>query len=408
MSSKPSKRERSVSTTDAAPGENVEQEAVQTLSQLSDLVNQSQTLSQLEQLGDWRVGSQIGSQPPLFQASGDFVSLSQPEIVVPVSKPIQHYGQDNPSNAPATHLHKTARGTRRGPMDEMRQLARILVKIIPHSVGLLAVSEEGGGARARHSCRAHHQSPQVATASRRSRSSSTSTAPWATPLGPAGACQQAGAATCLVRRGGRVPNNTPATELFTWILGAPVSEEQAMRCAKREPGRSWEAIPSGLHRLGTPECFVHRDASIIVNRFATSDVAITAHQGWAFGCTGQPSDPAPGSSPRGQASGWFHRTSGTWPLLLMHNAPCRVPLVAHTVTQPPKRRPAALLPSAILAMNEVELWKRALDLLRAAGKKAGTYLAFVWLPHAQPTMDATTTLVQQARRHQKRPTKCSA
>jgi hypothetical protein len=30
-------------------------------------------------------------------------------------------------------------------MDEMRQLVRILVKIIPHSVGFLASAEEGGG-----------------------------------------------------------------------------------------------------------------------------------------------------------------------------------------------------------------------------------------------------------------------
>jgi hypothetical protein len=38
-----------------------------------------------------------------------------------------------------------SKATRRGPMDEMRQLVRILVKIIPHSVGFLASAEEGGG-----------------------------------------------------------------------------------------------------------------------------------------------------------------------------------------------------------------------------------------------------------------------
>ena len=38
-----------------------------------------------------------------------------------------------------------SKATRRGPMDEMRQLVRILVKIIPHSITFLASAEEGGG-----------------------------------------------------------------------------------------------------------------------------------------------------------------------------------------------------------------------------------------------------------------------
>lgn len=46
-------------------------------------------------------------------------------------------------------------------------------------------------------------------------------------------------------------------ELFTWVLDVPITKEQAMRCAKREPGRSWEAIDKELHRLGafSPLCF---------------------------------------------------------------------------------------------------------------------------------------------------------
>lgn len=39
-------------------------------------------------------------------------------------------------------------------------------------------------------------------------------------------------------------------ELLTWVLGEPISKDQAMRCAKREPGRSWEAIDSELKKLG--------------------------------------------------------------------------------------------------------------------------------------------------------------
>lgn len=46
------------------------------------------------------------------------------------------------------------------------------------------------------------------------------------------------------------PHVARYAELFTWVLDVPISEEQAMRCAKREPGRSWEAIESELHKLG--------------------------------------------------------------------------------------------------------------------------------------------------------------
>ena len=39
-------------------------------------------------------------------------------------------------------------------------------------------------------------------------------------------------------------------ELFTWVLGKTITTEQAMNCAKREPGRSWESIDSELKKLG--------------------------------------------------------------------------------------------------------------------------------------------------------------
>mmetsp|Transcript_6450 Transcript_6450/g.11628 ORF Transcript_6450/g.11628 Transcript_6450/m.11628 type:complete len:351 (-) Transcript_6450:561-1613(-) len=42
---------------------------------------------------------------------------------------------------------KKARHARRGPMDEMRQLVRILVKIVPQSLPHLATTEDGGGNR---------------------------------------------------------------------------------------------------------------------------------------------------------------------------------------------------------------------------------------------------------------------
>jgi hypothetical protein len=38
--------------------------------------------------------------------------------------------------------------------------------------------------------------------------------------------------------------------LFTWALGRQVTEDEAKRCAKREPGRSWEALESEMALLG--------------------------------------------------------------------------------------------------------------------------------------------------------------
>ena len=39
-------------------------------------------------------------------------------------------------------------------------------------------------------------------------------------------------------------------ELFSWATGRKITIEQAMRCAKRDPGRSWEAIESELAKHG--------------------------------------------------------------------------------------------------------------------------------------------------------------
>ena len=40
-------------------------------------------------------------------------------------------------------------------------------------------------------------------------------------------------------------------ELFNWVLRPrQITVDQAMRCAKREPGRSWEAIETELNKLG--------------------------------------------------------------------------------------------------------------------------------------------------------------
>ena len=45
-----------------------------------------------------------------------------------------------------------------------------------------------------------------------------------------------------------------SAELFGWVLDRDISQDQAMRCAKREPGRSWEALETELNKLGQPSC----------------------------------------------------------------------------------------------------------------------------------------------------------
>ncbi|CAK0749175.1 hypothetical protein CVIRNUC_001890 [Coccomyxa viridis] len=112
-----------------------------------------------------------------------------------------------------------SKATRRGPMDEMRQLVRILVKIIPHSVTFLASAEEGGGGnRISEERIKYFLDCTLGEAPRPS---------WGVPQGW----------------------GEYLAELFTWISEQPITRDQAMRCAKREPGRSWEAITSEIRRL---------------------------------------------------------------------------------------------------------------------------------------------------------------
>ena len=55
---------------------------------------------------------------------------------------------------------------------------------------------------------------------------------------------------CEIRGKGTADHSTWRAELFSWVSEQPITREQAMRCAKREPGRSWEAINSEIRKLG--------------------------------------------------------------------------------------------------------------------------------------------------------------
>lgn len=82
--------------------------------------------------------------PSLGGALGSYV-VQYPGVVhhQPAVPQAQPYEQSDPAHDDAAGQRSKA--TRRGPMDEMRQLVRILVKIIPHSAGFLSTAEEGGG-----------------------------------------------------------------------------------------------------------------------------------------------------------------------------------------------------------------------------------------------------------------------
>jgi hypothetical protein len=115
---------------------------------------------------------------------------------------------------------KGKKQTRRGPMDEMRQLIRILVKIFPQSIALIGNTDEaGGGNRISEEQIKNYIEKCLGEGPRPT---------WGVPNGWQGYM----------------------AELFSWAAGKVVSPDEAARVAKREPGRSWEALEGELHALG--------------------------------------------------------------------------------------------------------------------------------------------------------------
>ena len=52
---------------------------------------------------------------------------------------------------------------------------------------------------------------------------------------------------------GMRPPSSPrrhTAELFSWASGRPISKDEAMSCARRQPGRSWEAVTERLQAIG--------------------------------------------------------------------------------------------------------------------------------------------------------------
>ncbi|KAF5843285.1 hypothetical protein DUNSADRAFT_87 [Dunaliella salina] len=116
--------------------------------------------------------------------------------------------------------HKGSRASRRGPMDEMRQLVRILVKFIPKSAEILNTSlDNGGGNRV--------SEEQIKNYLRKTLGEEAPQPEWGLPEGW----------------------GQYLSELLCWALDRPITREQAMGCARRQQGRSWEIVESAVRDL---------------------------------------------------------------------------------------------------------------------------------------------------------------
>ena len=119
--------------------------------------------------------------------------------------------------------HKNSRATRRGPMDEMRQLIRILAKLMPHSEPYLRIGGEdtNGGNRVSEEQIRNYLATSLGEAPQPA---------WGLPQGW----------------------GQYLADLFNWAKGTnDITAEEARRCAKRGTGRPWEAVWFEVHGLGT-------------------------------------------------------------------------------------------------------------------------------------------------------------
>jgi len=134
--------------------------------------------------------------------------------------------EDDTQQLPS-RVSKGKKQTRRGPMDEMRQLIRILVKILPHSINLVGNTEEAGGGN-------RISEDQIKSYLEATLGEAPQPA-WGVPTSGW---------------------NGYLAELFSWATGKVVTGEECKRVARREPGRSWEALECELDAIGVhPSCW---------------------------------------------------------------------------------------------------------------------------------------------------------
>ena len=162
-----------------------------------------------------------GDESDVDAATAAAVALASPRTVAAAVAAAAAVNDDGVGAALLLSPPRAHRDRRRGPMDEMRQLVRILVKLIPHSAPHVAVGDDGGGNRL--------SEDQIKAFLAATLGDGAPRPPWGVPSGWA----------------------AYLADLYTWVRGgARVSVDDASATARRDPGRSWEAVPSALARLG--------------------------------------------------------------------------------------------------------------------------------------------------------------
>ncbi|KAI3428065.1 hypothetical protein D9Q98_006449 [Chlorella vulgaris] len=171
----------------------------------------SMPLEQMMALMPGMLGMGMGMGSMAMEWGGQHLAVSQGEV--------EMGEQPGPRS-------RSGKPTRRGPMDEMRQLVRILVKLLPQSISHIGANEEaGGGNRISEEQIKNYMEKTLGEAPRPA---------WGVPNGW----------------------YSYLSELFSWALDRHVDEESCKKCAKREPGRSWEALDSELNAIGVhPHCW---------------------------------------------------------------------------------------------------------------------------------------------------------
>ena len=128
---------------------------------------------------------------------------------------------------------QSAQKHRRGPMDEMRQLIRILLKIFPQSSTHIPSRQK------------HNSSNKISENAIKDYLKAL--------LGPESTKEDQRKCVAPPRPEWGLQNtgwNGYLANLFSWAKGEVVSAEEAKRVAKREPGKPWEARRDDLKKMG--------------------------------------------------------------------------------------------------------------------------------------------------------------
>lgn len=204
----------------------------QQLSQMDPfrLLTSSQQPSQQDMFpGGLGAGFGLGAAAPLFMPSQhessllNAMALASADPARFAAQSAYHVSMAPGAGKPVHHSllkdeHRNSKAARRGPMDEMRQLVRIMVKLIPASSVFIS-EDNGGGNRV--------SEEQIREYLRATLGDGAPQPEWGLPRGW----------------------GQYLADLLAWATGSVVTKDQAMACARRPQGRSWEAVPEALARV---------------------------------------------------------------------------------------------------------------------------------------------------------------